>query len=256
MKNKFAWIVVGLLALGMLAAGFAAGNEVAALLEKTDALNDANDYDAAMETALEAYQMEPENPGVLWRTARAYFNVADQAPDDEQLQIDNMYPGFELAETCVELAPDIAEGHQYYAILIGRIGEIEGTKQKIENSYAVREHTLIAIELDPENDSNYHVMGRWHFALADLSWVERKIASIIYATPPKASFEEAVEFFQKANEIAGGDVRHLLWMGKSYIELDKEAEAKKALEACLAIAPETDAERGMHGEAKELLEDL
>jgi len=256
MKNKFAWIVVGVLAVGMLAAGFAGETDVAALLQKTDDLNDANDYDAALETALKAYQLEPENAEVLWRAARAYFNVADQAPDDEQLQIDNMYPGFEMAKTCVELAPDIAEGHQYYAILIGRIGEIEGTKQKIENSYDVREHTLIAIDLDPENDSNYHVMGRWHFALADLSWVERKVASIIYATPPEASFEEAAEYFQMANKLAGGDVRHLLWMGKSYIELDKEAEAKKALEACLAIAPETDAERGMHSEAKELLADL
>jgi len=256
MKNKFAWIVVGLLAVGMLGVGLAEDTDIGALLQKTDDLNDANDYDVALETALKADQLEPENPEVLWRVARAYFNVADQAPDDEQLQIDNMYPGFEMAKTCVELAPDIAEGHQYYAILIGRIGEIEGTKQKIENSYAVREHTLIAIDLDPENDSNYHVMGRWHFTLADLSWVERKIASLIYATPPEASFEEAAEYFQKANEIAGGDVRHLLWLGKSYIELDKETEAKRALEACLAIAPETDAERGMHADAKELLEDL
>jgi tetratricopeptide (TPR) repeat protein len=154
------------------------------------------------------------------------------------------------------MAPNVAGGHQYYAILIGRIGEIEGTKQKIENSYAVREHTMKAIELDPTNDSNYHVMGRWHFALADLSWVERKIASIIYATPPAASFEKAVEYFSKAHELNPTDIRHLLWLGKSYAKLDQNDNAIKALKQALALPAKSDADKNQQKEAKELLEDL
>jgi tetratricopeptide (TPR) repeat protein len=120
----------------------------------------------------------------------------------------------------------------------------------------VKEHTVKAIELDPENDSNYHVMGRWHFALADLSWFERKIASIIYATPPAASFEKAVEFFSKAHDIKPDDIRHLLWLGKSYEKMDKKDQARKILKKALAIPATTDSDKSMHKEAQDLLKHL
>lgn len=234
----------------------AQGATVKDLLEEVETLRDADNYTGAMAKLKEAEKLEKDNPEILWKIARAYFDFADQDENNPEVQTKNIYPGFDYAKRCIELAPNVAGGHQYYAILIGRIGEIEGTKQKIENSYAVREHTMIAIKLDPENDSNYHVMGRWHFALADLSWVERKIASIIYATPPAASFEKAVEFFGKAHEIDPEDIRHLLWLGKSYEKLDQDDNAKKALKKALALPAASDSDKNQHKEAKELLEDL
>jgi tetratricopeptide (TPR) repeat protein len=148
------------------------------------------------------------------------------------------------------------KAHKWYGILIGRVGEIEGTKQKIINSYKVAEHTLKAIELDPEDDGNYHVMGRWHYTLADLSWFERKIASWVYATPPEASFEEARDYFQKAIEKAPDEIRHYLWLGKTFIELDDEESAEKALNQALAIESKSESDRLLQEEAKELLDDL
>lgn len=226
------------------------------LVAEAETLRDADSYTAALAKLKEAEKLDPDNPEILWKLARAYFDIADQDETNIELQKANIYPGFEYAERCVEIAPNIAEGHQYYSILIGRIGEIEGTKQKIENSYAVREHTMKAIELDPDNDSNYHVMGRWHFALADLSWVERKIASVIYATPPAASFEKAVEFFSKAHEIKPDDIRHLLWLGKSYEKLGQDDNARNALQKALALPAESDADKNMQAEAQELLTEL
>lgn len=226
------------------------------LVAEAETLRDADSYTAALAKLKEAEKLDPDNPEILWKLARAYFDIADQDETNIELQKANIYPGFEYAERCVEIAPNIAEGHQYYSILIGRIGEIEGTKQKIENSYAVREHTMKAIELDPDNDSNYHVMGRWHFALADLSWVERKIASVIYATPPAASFEKAVEFFSKAHEIKPDDIRHLLWLGKSYEKLGQDDNARNALQKAMALPAESDADKNMQAEAQELLTEL
>lgn len=226
------------------------------LLDEAEILHDGDDFTGTMAKLREAEALDKDNPEILWKIARAYFDFADQEEDNMEVQKKNLYPGFEYANRCVELAPDVAGGHQYYAILIGRIGEIEGTKQKIENSYAVKEHTVKAIELDPENDSNYHVMGRWHFALADLSWFERKVASIIYATPPAASFEKAVEFFSKAHDIKPDDIRHLLWLGKSYEKMDKKDQARKVLKKALAIPATTDSDKSMHKEAEDLLKHL
>jgi tetratricopeptide (TPR) repeat protein len=227
--------------------------KVKTILDQAEKLHDANDYQGTMAKLREAEKIEPNNPEILWKIARAYFDFADQQPDNPEVQKANVYPGFEYAKKCVELAPNVAGGHQYYSILIGRIGEIEGTKQKITNSYAVREHTEKAIALDPKNDSNYHVMGRWHFALADLSWAERQIASLIYATPPKASFEEAEQFFRKAHELKPNDIRHLLWLGKTQIALRKKDAARKSLQQAMSIPAQSDAEKAMQKEAAELI---
>ncbi|MCD6204751.1 MAG: hypothetical protein J7L22_03705, partial [Candidatus Marinimicrobia bacterium] len=224
--------VIVILLVSLMAISY--GADVKTLLDETETLRDADNYVTALEKLKEAEKLDPNNPEILWKIARGYFDIADQDENNIELQKANIYPGFEYAKKCIEIAPNVAGGHQYYAILIGRIGEIEGTKQKIENSYAVREHTMKAIELDPANDSNYHVMGRWHFALADLSWFERKIASIIYATPPAASFEKAAEYFSKAHELKPDDIRHLLWLGKSYEKLGQDDNAVKALKQALA----------------------
>ncbi len=234
----------------------AQSGKVRALLDQAEKLHDAKNYQGTMDKLREAEKIEPNNPEVLWKIARAYFDFADQQPDNLEVQKANLYPGFDYAKKCVELYPNVAGGHQYYAILIGRIGEIEGTKQKITNSYAVREHTLKAIELDPTEDANYHVMGRWHFALADLSWVERKIASIIYATPPAASFEKAEEFFEKAHKIKPDEIRHILWLAKTQQKLGKNSQAKQNLEACLKLPAKSDSDRAMQAEARELLKKL
>jgi len=232
------------------------GADVKTLLDETETLRDADNYVTALEKLKEAEKLDPNNPEILWKIARGYFDIADQDENNIELQKANIYPGFEYAKKCIEIAPNVAGGHQYYAILIGRIGEIEGTKQKIENSYAVREHTMKAIELDPANDSNYHVMGRWHFALADLSWFERKIASIIYATPPAASFEKAAEYFSKAHELKPDDIRHLLWLGKSYEKLGQDDNAVKALKQALALPAKSDSDKNQQKEARELLQDI
>lgn len=254
--NQYRLGIVAILGLLLVSLAMAQSAKVKPLLAEAEKLHDANDYQGTMAKLQEAVKLDINNPEILWKIARAYFDFADQDPDNLELQKENIYPGFEYAKRCVEIAPDVAGGHQYYAILIGRIGEIEGTKQKITNSYAVKEHTLKAIELDPTEDSNYHVMGRWNFALADLSWVERQVASVIYAKPPAASFESAVEFFTKAHELNPNDIRHLLWLGKSYEKLGQKDKAIAALKQALAITTETDSEKNMHQEAKELLKDL
>jgi hypothetical protein len=254
----------GLVFLGimLILAGFgmsiawAQSADLQTLIKAADDLNEQKDYPGSMAKIKAAEQLAPDDPEVLWRVARAHFNLADQDAENLELQKANIYPGFKYAERCVAADSMIAGGHQYYAILIGRIGEVEGTKQKIENSYLVKEHTLKAIALDPENASNYHVMGRWHYALADLSWFERKIAGLIYAKPPQASFDEAVKYFTKAHELEPDDIRHLLWLGKSYLALNNKTAAKDALQQALALPATTDSERNQQTEATELMKKI
>ena len=242
-----------ILSILLILAGFVMAQGFGELIDKADALHELDDFSGNYELLKKAEGLEVDNFEVVWRLARAHFDFFDNS-EDENVISENAHTGLDYAKKALEMDDSRAESHKWYGILIGQVGILEGTKQKILNSYEVKEHTLKAIELDPEDDGNFHVMGRWHHTLADLSWFERKIAGLIYAKPPKASFDEAVEFFKLAIDMEPGEVRHHLWLGKSYEGLGDKEAAKNAYTAALAITAENDSDRILQKEAQELLD--
>ncbi|MFC1483685.1 hypothetical protein ACFL6Q_01390 [Candidatus Neomarinimicrobiota bacterium] len=243
--------IVFLLGLVSLSAQDAAAD----VWQQIDDLNDAKDFDGAYVLLEPLAADHGDNVDYLWRIARHHFNESDNTTDEAVIERE-LYQGFEFAKQALAADSMNSYANGYYGILIGRVGEIEGTKQKILNSYDVAKYTERAIELNPTYDSWQHVMGRWHYTLADLSWFERTIASIVYADPPEATFEEAEVFFMKAAELASDDIRHFLWLGKTRLELDKDDAAREALEMAVKLPMKSDSDAILQDEAKELLEDL
>lgn len=250
----------GLLLLGLwgaLAGPLAAQQEVPPLpvWQVIDDRNAAKDFDGAYALLAPLAGEYGSDAPYLWRLARHHFNTSDNTVDagvvERELRL-----GFEYAEQALAADSTSGPAHGYYAILIGRLGEIAGTKQKIINSYAVRDHTLKAVALDPDTDTWQHVMGQWHYKLADLSWFERTIASVVYATPPRASFEEAEEFFARALELEPEEIRHALWLGKSQLALDKDRAARGNLERAVSLPMKSESDAVLQAEARDLLEDL
>ena len=47
-------------------------------------------------------------------------------------------------------------------------------------------------------------LGIWAFEIAKLSWVEKKAAAVLFATPPKATFEQAYAHFHAAEAMDPG----------------------------------------------------
>ena len=221
--------------------------------QQIDNLNDAKDFDGAfalLELLAGEYGSDVE---YLWRRARHHFNVSDNTTDEALIE-QELYRGLEFARAALAADSSSSWAHGYHGILIGRVGEIEGTKQKIINSYAVRDNTMRAIALDPEYAGWQHVMGRWHYALSDLSWIERTVASIVYETPPAASFEEAEQYFARSAQLAPDDIRHFLWLGKTRLQLGKDAQARASLEQAVALPAQSDSDAILQEEARELLD--
>jgi tetratricopeptide (TPR) repeat protein len=230
--------------------------ELLNLMQQADSAHEAKDYDLTMELLQQALELDKMNDEILWKISRGYFDFADRKPNDLEYKKPFLYKGREFADRALAINDKSAGGHKWYAIHHGQVGEAEGTEQKIKNSYGMRDHTMLAIKYDPEDDANYHVMGRWHYALADLSWFERKIAGMIYAKPPEASFEEALEFFKKAHSLDSKDIRNMLYIGYCHDQLGNEEMAADWFEKALDAEAETDSDRALQAEAKEALADL
>lgn len=189
-------------------------------------------------TARDAYgravAMDSSNYEALWKLARAYVDIGQASKGDEQKQ--NYFIGEKLARRCVALHPDSAEGHFYLAVAVGRVALMVGGKKKIALSKEVKREAEAALAIKPDHDGAMHTLGRWHYELANLSWVLKAAAKIIYGgVPSGASNEQAKTWFEKAIAIKADAPVHHLWLGESLIKLEDYANARQHLTTCIAL---------------------
>ncbi len=65
-------------------------------------------------------------------------------------------------------------------------------------------HIDTAITFNPDDPNLYYLRGRWAYEVAGLSWLEKKAAAALYATPPDATFAESLEDFNKVEDLNPG----------------------------------------------------
>lgn len=116
------------------------------------------------------------------------------------------------------------------SVLLDTKSELEGVKERVSQLENVKKHMQRAVELNPEDPTNWHLLGNFAFGLADMAWYQRKIVSAIFATPPSGTYEEALEYFLKAEEKKPNFYSmNLLFIGKCYKNLKDNEKAKEYL---------------------------
>jgi tetratricopeptide (TPR) repeat protein len=131
---------------------------------------------------------------------------------------------------------------------------IAPTKERIALSKVVKDNAERAIKLDPKNGAAYMTLGAWHFYVADLSWVERTAAKVLYGGLPPASYKEAVKNLTKALEFGADNPVEIYYIrGRAYKELDMATEAANDFYSCREGKARNPEERRMQKEAKDLL---
>ncbi|NXJ75099.1 RMD2 protein, partial [Trogon melanurus] len=158
----------------------------------------------------------------LWRLARAYGDLFEMTTDAEEKK--KYY-------VCVFFFSPLR-----FAIMCGYMSQFESIQNKIRNGYLFKEHLDKAIELKPQDPFLYYLNGRWCYTVAQLSWIEKKIASALFGTPPTSTVEEALQNFLKAEEMHPGYSKYnYVYLAKCYKDLGQKNNALKYCDSALSI---------------------
>lgn len=68
-----------------------------------------------------------------------------------------------------------ADLHKWCAILVGLNGDFLPVAEKIKNGYRFKELVMGALEIRPNDADLHHLLGRFKYEVASLSWIERKV---------------------------------------------------------------------------------
>ncbi|GAA6219438.1 regulator of microtubule dynamics protein 1 [Lates japonicus] len=193
----------------------------------------------------------------LWRLARASRDLSLLPNMEAERKKQLTFEAFEYAKKALEKDDKCFAAHKWYAVCLSDIGDYEGVKVKIGNSYIIRDHLERAVELNPKDATSLHILGYWCFAFAELPWYQRKVAAVIFSSPPVSTYEEALEFFLKAEEVDPDFYsKNLLMLGKTYMVMKDKQKALHWLTKAKEYPARTLEDKEVHKEAVDLLKKL
>ena len=222
--SRSVWLVVWLIAAGIGAQQLRA--DVAEKVATGDAALAKFDLDGAIAAYREARQVAPADYESAWKLARALVDKGTLTKERSG-QKDFYMEAERLAREAVRLDPKHSKGHTHLAIAVGKLALFEGGKRKVKLSDEVKAEVQKAIDLDPQDDLAYHVLGIWNREVAELNWILRAFAELLYGKLPEASLDTAISNFQHAAELAPDTIPHQVELGITLADARKWPEAKE-----------------------------
>ena len=231
MRVKAALLLTALLGIR----AFAEDPKVTALLIQGDAEERERRTRTALSTFRAAEQIEPRNVGVLLRISKQYSDLIDETKP-ESVARSVAQKALDYARRAVAIDPRSAKAHLSLAVSYGKLTDFVSNKTKVEYSRLVRDETLRSIELDPSDDFAWHVLGRWHQGVANVSGMLKALAKVVYGGLPPASNEEAVRCMKKAIELAPQRLIHHSELARIYKGMGKPELAAREWQTILDLA--------------------
>jgi tetratricopeptide (TPR) repeat protein len=189
----------------------------------------------ALKFYLPAEKIEPKNVRLLVHISREYRHLmSDASTPAEKRRLGGI--AVDYASRAAALGPSDPDAQLAVAISYGLLQPLEGNRERIEASRIVKAAADKTIRLDPSNDLGWHVLGRWHKELADISAFKRTMAQAIYGEIlPQSTYGEAVTCFEKAIELNPNRLIHYIELGSVYAQMGRSEEARRLIGKGLAM---------------------
>ncbi len=243
--------------LGLVAVPAFAQNTAEDYIALGDSLKDKWDHAGSVAAYTKALEINPNHYEALWKAGDQLTEVADKLPAKEKtLKEANFLKASELCKKAIQINPKGWEAHFRLSVALGRLALFRGGKEKINLSKAIKAQADTAVALNPNADLAYHVLGRWHQNLANLSGFLRFFAKVLYGGVPPGSNEEAVAMFKKAIELDPNHIEHYLELARTYQFMGKKDLMREPLEKVLALPAKDEDDPTFKKEAQEMLAKL
>jgi tetratricopeptide (TPR) repeat protein len=224
--------------------------------QRADSLYESFQEKQALELYRDILEEEPENYKALWRASFLYSRIGNRFNDEDD-QKEYFNRGIDLAERALEVDSTDAQSHFVMAVAMGRKALISGARERVAASRAIKKHADKALEYDESHAGAWHVLGRWHFKVANLSWVERAAANTLFGgIPGDASNQKAADAIQKAIDLNQNNILYYYDLAKVYEEMGQAQQAISVCENAVELESQTPDDPGLKEQCRKLIYDL
>ena len=195
----------------------------------------------ALATLTRALVTDAHNYQVLWRAARAYYQVGDDASDREKQRY--FERGIEMGQRAVAQQPAGVEGHFWLAANYGGLSEIRGIWQAFQMVKRVRTEMETALRLQPdyEDGSAYRALGE----------IARQLPGVL-----GGNLKRAIAYFEQGLRVAPQNMGLKLALARAYLEASQREASQRLLAEILQMPvrpARAQADRHTQDKARQLL---
>lgn len=209
----------------------------------------------ALELLLAAEKTRPDDASLLQKIARQYSDLAVDLPSPEQKKT-TIERALAYSRRAAALDPQNAENVLSIAVCHGKLAVTSDTRRKVEYSRLVRADAERALALQPDYAWAHHLLGRWHYEVAELGTTARWFVKLFYGGLPAASTAEAVRSLERAVALEPQQLQHHLELGFAYAADGQPAKARAAFTAGLALPSREKHDEPAKARARAALEKL
>jgi tetratricopeptide (TPR) repeat protein len=208
----------------------------------------------ALDKYLEVLRFQPTNLPALVKTSELHSKLGKRQPTkDKQKQWYNSAKTY--AQKALQVNPNSSDANFVMAVAIGRVSQTVSGDEKIKGARDIKTYAEKSIRFDPNSYKGYHVLGKWHYEVSNLSSVEKWLVKVAFGSLPDASLDEAIRNYEKSKQLHPGFILNYLELAKAYHRKDKNAKAIEYLEALLKLPDLTSDDATIRREAQKLLKD-
>lgn len=190
----------------------------------------------ALACYINAVTLDPDDVELICRLAKQWSDLTyEDGATVEQIQEVNT-KAIEYAERAITMAPKAAGGYMASCVSRGRLALFSDNKTKVRLAKEAQEAARTALSLEPENDLAHHLMGRWHFEMAQINFVVRQLIRLVYgAALAPGKFEDALSEFEAAVALNPTRLIHRVELGRTHLRLGHKREAYEQLSASMGM---------------------
>ena len=217
------------------------------------------DNKKALATLEAALKVEPNNAEILWRISRAYVDIGEHLPSNNENQKEQQLKYYQNSLSFANRAIANSSNNKILksnsltrrAISNGRVALFKGIWESLDLVKNVKDDCLEAIKLDNQNEAAFYVLARTHAKVCEKSKFIRIPLGLGWA-----NLDESIKYFKKAIELRPNFMMYRLDYARTLIETENFYEAKIQLLKIPTLPFEDEDDEKHKKESAELLKKI
>ena len=233
----------------------AQAQDVSALLKRAAKAEAEFREEEALGLFQQALRSEPRNSFILCRCSDLSCRIGNRLTDRDR-KISFFRSGYQYASTAYTLDSTNSEVNVMMAFSLGRLTLIQTNKERVEAAVAIKRYAGQAIRYDPANFKAYHILGRWHYEVSKLNFIERTFARWFFGALPDASLADAIWNYEKSMALKPDFMLNYLELAKALHREGQDTRAIGLLRRLDGLHDEMYDDRTVRAEGATLLDEL
>jgi len=214
-------------------------------LKETDALNKYK----------EALMIQPTNVKALWRSAELTGRIGSRLKNEDQ-KVAYMEQAKQYAEAALKAAHKDADANYAVAATAMRYAAITKGRERARFLRDMKYYADSALMINPSHARALYILGKWNFDITTTGPGDKAALKVLFGGMPKASLEDAIQYFEKARSADIFLMIDYLELAKAYVKFHQTDKAIEVLNKMMKLPPRTEDDPAYKVEGKALLASL